>query len=133
MKFSKPSKNLSNNIKILNNFKRLKHLIRLIPGMAIGSKTCSGIDAINEIHVLGLFKNFDFGCELYKSFVQSIKRNIQTKKSNPSITYEILSGSGTNIDNEINIMSIIINAFNKWVVRLLNFIIFTYFHLILLY
>ena len=63
----------------------------------------------------------------------SIKRNIQTKKSNPSIAFEILSGSGTNIDNEINIMSIIINAFNKWVVRLLNFIIFTYFHLILLY
>ena len=122
-KFSKPSKNLSNNIKTLSNFKSLKYLKKLIPGMAIGSRTCKGIDAISETQVLGFFKKTDFGCDLYKSFAQSIKRNMQTKKSKPKMMNRIFSGIETNIDSEISTISIIIRPFSKWFVNLLIFIV----------
>ena len=91
--------------------------------MAIGSRTSKGIDAINETQVLGFFKKTDWGCELRRSFVQSIKRIMQTKKSNHNMANEISSGSETNMDSEIRMMSIIIKVFNVWIVKLLSFII----------
>ncbi|WP_296804139.1 hypothetical protein [uncultured Methanobrevibacter sp.] len=36
---------------------------------------------------------------------------------------EISSGSETNMDSEIRMMSIIIKVFNVWIVKLLSFII----------
>ena len=83
-----------------------------------GSKTWNGIDAINETQVLGFFKKSDFGLELYKSFTQSIKSNMQTKMSKYN-TGKILFG--TNSDTEINIISIIIKAFNRLCITLFNF------------
>ena len=38
----------------------LKYLKKLIPGMAIGSRTSKGIDAINETQVLGFFESVKF-------------------------------------------------------------------------
>ena len=90
--------------------------------MSIGKKTCRGIDAISETHVLGFFRKADFGCELYKSFAQSINSNMHTKKSNPNMANETLSGSEKNIDPEISAISIIISAFSKWLANLFNII-----------